>query len=425
MRERLFIFLFVCVSSLWSQRLSEKRVGRQVQKIEAFQKAHVAISISPLEGATPMAQYQAAHYMTPASNTKLLTFLGASQQFKELPAVSYFKEKDSIIHFKSTGYPLLFHPFYKDTILDAFFNQKGLWNYHVNKDSPKPHGSGWAWDDYSYYYAAETSVFPIYGNTLQAQIDAKELKMSPSFFASKTILDSLGKAFKRAYDRNTFHFNPAAWTAGDTLYRPFITSDSLFVKLLEHEIGQPVQVADGNSAEPQWNFLYTAAEETLYSALLQDSDNGIAEALLLMISQKNFNGMTPEKAIALLLDQWKPWLPDPIAWVDGSGISRYNMITPRTVVRVLQKIHETVGWQIIESYFPKGATSGTLKKYSNTALYAKTGTLRHNHNLSGYWVHPKGETFVFSIMVNHHTASTAEVREGIGTLLEWFERKLR
>ena len=78
MRERLFIFLFVCVSSLWSQRLSEKRVGRQVQKIEAFQNAHVAISISPLEGATPMAQYQAAHYMTPASNTKLLTFLGAS-----------------------------------------------------------------------------------------------------------------------------------------------------------------------------------------------------------------------------------------------------------------------------------------------------------------------------------------------------------
>ena len=106
-------------------------------------------------------------------------------------------------------------------------------------------------------------------------------------------------------------------------------------------------------------------------------------------------------------------------------IAGHKGMVGSALVRVLQKIHETVGWQTIESYFPKGATSGTLKKYSNTALYAKTGTLRHNHNLSGYWVHPKGKTYVFSIMVNHHTASTAEVREGIGTLLEWFERKLR
>jgi D-alanyl-D-alanine carboxypeptidase/D-alanyl-D-alanine-endopeptidase (penicillin-binding protein 4) len=100
------------------------------------------------------------------------------------------------------------------------------------------------------------------------------------------------------------------------------------------------------------------------------------------------------------------------------------MVTPRTLVGVLQKTYETVGWETIQDYFPQGASSGTLKKYDNAFVFAKTGTLRHNHNLSGYLVHPKGTTYVFSIMVNHHTASTEEVRSGIGTLLKWFEDKL-
>jgi D-alanyl-D-alanine carboxypeptidase/D-alanyl-D-alanine-endopeptidase (penicillin-binding protein 4) len=59
------------------------------------------------------------------------------------------------------------------------------------------------------------------------------------------------------------------------------------------------------------------------------------------------------------------------------------------------------------------------------AVYAKTGTLRHNHNLSGYLVLSEEEIYAFSIMVNHHTATTDEIRAGIGSLLEWFEKKLR
>ena len=159
--------------------------------------------------------------------------------------------------------------------------------------------------------------------------------------------------------------------------------------------------------------------------MLQNSDNGIAEALLNMISLQNFNTMHPEKAIVLLLEQWNSWLPDPIEWVDGSGVSRYNMVTPRTLVSVLQKIHQTLDWQTLQRYFPQGATSGTLKKYSNMSVYAKTGTLRHNHNLSGYLVLSEEEIYAFSIMVNHHTATTDEIRAGIGSLLEWFEKKLR
>ena len=425
MKSRLFVFLFLGYSVLWGQNFSEKRILRQLQKIEAFENAHIGISILPLEDSKPIASYQASKYMTPASNTKLLTFLGAYEQFDKLPALTYALESDSIIHFKSTGYPLLFHPFYKDTILDSFFNQKAFWNYHTSKIAPRPMGAGWAWDDYSYYYAAERSTFPIYGNVVEAKFIAQAIQTVPAFFESHTVLDSSAKAYSRIRKQNQFQYNPTKWIPGDTLYHPFITSDSLFVKLLSKQTNQKIEMFSDSTPQLKWNFLHTGQEKTLYKALLQDSDNGIAEALLLMISQQNFNTMQPEKAIELLLQQWEPWLVDPIEWVDGSGISRYNMITPRTLVEVLKKIHQKVGWDTIKDYFSKGASLDVSKEDPSAVIYAKTGTLRHNFNLSGYLVLPKGKVYAFSIMVNHHNTSTAEVRKGIGVLLKWFERRLR
>jgi len=419
----LCLFLF-CSSLLWGQQISSKRIARQIKKIPAFQKAHVAISISALGDQKTAASYQGAHYMTPASNVKLLTFLAARQQFKKLPAVYYFKENDSLIHFKASGYPLLFHPFYPETTLASFFSQSANFIYHTPSITPAPLGKGWAWDDYPYYYATERSAFPIYGNALQATFKDNALQLTPSFFEQKGVIDSLGPKFKRLYSANTFSYNLSQWQKNDTLTRPFITSDSLFVKLLSRHTGSEVLVADQTHEELPWEKLNANQEGPLYKALLQDSDNGIAEALLLMIGENLFKEMDSQRAIDSILVSWKPWLKDPIQWVDGSGVSRYNMVTPRTLVGVLQKIHETVGWETIQDYFPQGANSGTLKKYGNASVYAKTGTLRHNHNLSGYLVHPKGTTYVFSIMVNHHTASTEEVRSGIGNLIKWFEDKL-
>ena len=419
----LCLFLF-CSSLVCGQQISSKRIARQINKIPAFQKAHVAISISALGDQKQAASYQGAHYMTPASNVKLLTFLAAKQQFNKLPAVYYYKGNDRLIHFKASGYPLLLHPFYPETTLNSFFSQEASFIYHPPSITPNPLGEGWAWDDYPYYYASERSAFPIYGNALQVTLKDNTLKLTPSFFEQKAVIDSLGPKFKRLQGVNQFSYNPSLWQKNDTLTRPFITSDSLFIKLLSRHIGNDVILADLGGEELPWEELKANQEGPLYKALLQDSDNGIAEALLLMIGENLFKEMDSQRAIDSILVSWKPWLKDPIQWVDGSGVSRYNMVTPRTLVGVLQKIHETVGWETIQNYFPQGASSGTLKKYANASVYAKTGTLRHNHNLSGYLVHPKGTTYVFSIMVNHHTASTEEVRSGIETLLKWFEGKL-
>jgi len=65
------------------------------------------------------------------------------------------------------------------------------------------------------------------------------------------------------------------------------------------------------------------------------------------------------------------------------------------------------------------------KEYDLKNVYAKTGTLRHNHNLSGYLVSSEENIYVFSIMVNHHTSSKNEVRNAISQLLYKFQKRLK
>ena len=395
-----------------------------LKKIPAFEQAHIALSVEPLNASKPNAFYQGENYMTPASNVKLMTFLAAIQHFDSLPAI-YYKEKDSIMHFKATGYPLLFHPFYPDPELASFFNQNYYWKYHAPKSKLNAHGHGWSWDDYPYYYAAESSPFPIFGNTTQIFIAPNSTRMIPKPLEKHMALDTLKQLFHRERSKNRFYLNPQMLNERDTLHLPFITSDSLFTHLLQNRTQYPVKLLENSNTPPNWDILYSKQEALIYKALLQDSDNGVAEALLNMISQTTFNEMNIQKTIDNLKIHWSQWLPDPIEWIDGSGVSRYNMITPRTLIAVLKKIYQEAGLESIKKYFPKSASSGTLKDYTLREVYAKTGTLRHNHNLSGYWISDRGNVYIFSIMANHFTTTTDEIREGISELLRQFQKKLK
>ncbi len=423
MRWPITLFILLMGISLSGQHFSNRKIKRILKKIPAFEQAHIALSVEALNISKPKAFYQGGYYMTPASNVKLLTFLAAIQNFDSLPSL-YFKKKDSIMHFKATGYPLLFHPFYPDPELALFFDQKYYWKYHAPKSRLHAHGQGWSWDDYRYYYAAENSPFPIYGNTTQVFVTSNRTRMKPDFLEKNITLDTLGPKLYRERSKNSFYLNPQSLEQNDTLYHPFITSDSLFIEILNGHTKYPIKLVQDSISN--WNLLYSSQKKLLYKGLLQDSDNGIAEALLTMISQKTFGEMNIQKTIDTLKTKWNSWLPDPIEWVDGSGVSRYNMITPRTLIAVLKKIHHKVGLETIKDYFAKNNTSGTLTDtdYQLTKVYAKTGTLRHNHNLSGYWISSKGKIYVFSIMVNHFTQPTSEIRKGITQLLKQFQKKL-
>ena len=81
--------------------------------------------------------------------------------------------------------------------------------------------------------------------------------------------------------------------------------------------------------------------------------------------------------------------------------------------------------KMIEKLFPKSDNLNTSSPYSNlSGVFAKTGSLRQNHNLSGYILKKSGEILFFSIMVNHYADSKIEIQKGITQLLKKVKKKL-
>ncbi len=79
--------------------------------------------------------------------------------------------------------------------------------------------------------------------------------------------------------------------------------------------------------------------------MLQVSDNMFAEQIMLMCASQldvNNAGAEIKQSIEYVKKQFLADLPDEPIWEDGSGLSRYNLFTPRSVVKVLQKIYDKV-----------------------------------------------------------------------------------
>ncbi len=69
--------------------------------------------------------------------------------------------------------------------------------------------------------------------------------------------------------------------------------------------------------------------------------------------------MNDEKIIDTLLKTDLKDLPQKPRWVDGSGLSRYNLFTPKDFVFILNKMKNEFGIERIKIIFPTGGR-GTL-----------------------------------------------------------------
>ena len=54
-------------------------------------------------------------------------------------------------------------------------------------------------------------------------------------------------------------------------------------------------------------------------------------------------------------------------------------------------------------------------------VWGKTGTLKNNHNYSGYITTDRGRLYVFSIMINHFTEDINVIKETISDFLKYIK----
>ena len=94
--------------------------------------------------------------------------------------------------------------------------------------------------------------------------------------------------------------------------------------------------------------------------MMHTSNNLIAEQLLIMISEKMTDTMSTEIAIDHARNNLFKGLPDEFQWVDGSGLSRYNMNTPANLATILKRLLDEKGEAWVSTIFPTAGKHGTL-----------------------------------------------------------------
>lgn len=410
--KTIFILLIIILLTSCGTTHKIKRNFKKDNKVTSFFKGFVLYNPKTKK---EIINYNGAKYFTPASNTKLFTFYTAYKTLKDsVSSLAYYKTQDSLI-IKGTADPSLLYGFDSSKIIDFLKNETDsiyLLDEYIDE---APYGSGWAWDDYQYYYMPEKNLFPIYGNIVTFSL-ADSLQVNPSFFKQQIkVLDSTYST--RELSKNIFYVQRGNTQENEV---PFITSNQLTAKLLGEFIQKNITVIP-TSEKYKFEILKGVRSNNLYKQMLVVSDNFIAEQLMLQVAKQVANSYNVKLAIEYSLTNYLQNLPQKPRWVDGSGLSRYNLFTPSDFIFLLEKMLNEIPKQQLLNYFPVGGESGTLENwYGNKKpfVYAKSGSLSNNYNLSGYLITKKGTLLIFSYMNNHYQIETSKVKSDMERTLK-------
>jgi len=126
--------------------------------------------------------------------------------------------------------------------------------------------------------------------------------------------------------------------------------------------------------------------------------------------------------------------PGETVFADGSGLSRDDLVTPETLVKLLIHMASGPSFDVFRDSLPVAGVDGTLAdRFKGTRLkgriYAKTGTLEGVNALSGYMDLPSGKRLAFSIIGNSHPLEEAQAETTLDhiamAIYDWFSRRGR
>ncbi len=156
------------------------------------------------------------------------------------------------------------------------------------------------------------------------------------------------------------------------------------------------------------------------------SDNFLAESLYILAGAEVFGKGSYNASYQAEANLWKSLkVPDTeVVSIDGSGLSRRNLITPHAFVELLIEMKDE---ELFVSSLPLSGIDGTMryrltKNGMAKRVQAKTGTLTGVSSLSGYVVKNNGQPVAFSIIVNNYACSTGTIRAKIDDIVEVFAR---
>lgn len=419
--ENWFKLLFVIASiAMLLSACSVRQAQKNLLTSEAVKGAHIGIAIYNDTKGKWLTKYQSDHYFTPASNTKILaTYLGLQFLGDSLPGWKMAETADSIFLLPQ-GDPSFMHPeFSYQPVVDIIRNTNKQVAIIVEKkeDRFERFGDGWSWNDYAADYQPERARMPIFGNVVHFYQDQKSLQIKPSYFFSQQTLPNgpvVGKDWTRAKNENKFSLTGQNNTRR-YFQLPFVYDSKQVISILQDSIKKNIATLS-NVPAISFSTLKTVPTDSILKIMMFRSDNFYADQIVLMASEQLLGRMDD----AALIDSAKKLffsnLPQRMRWVDGSGLSRYNLNTPENYVAILKQMQTKFGEGRVKNIFEKGGEGTIAAYYKNFpgTIYAKTGTLGGQVALSGFIFTPKKQKLYFSVLVaNHMSQTSAQVRRAV------------
>ena len=431
--------LAACAGSRRSERYFRKRLKPDIEASPVFSRAFTGFHLIDAATGRELCSVNADRYFIPASNTKILTLATCLKVLGDsIPGVRYTRYEEisdtaplvqTTISFRGTGDPTFLHPAFQawQPVHRMLLSADHLEFDHSHMKEAR-FGPGWSWDDFGDAYSAERASMPVYGNLIRLRLDSKRWLTEPGYFQSFLKASSFEDAaiwnygIHRDEASNTIFIPPdinlqtGAEITFPEGYQPDIPVFQAEQHLLTLIMGSldtadhPISGSEVLGLGKPLQVMFSTPVDTVYRRMMHQSDNFIAEQLLLVCSGVKFDTLKQAPLMAWTKDSLFAGLPDPPRWVDGSGLSRYNLASPRFLTGLLRKLYLEQPQERLFSLFPAGGVSGTIAEWyagpdGKPFVFAKTGSMSGVHCLSGYLKTKSGKILIFSFMHNNFTGS--------------------
>lgn len=410
-------------------------VNSAIRKADISRSALISVSVKDVSNSKTAFELNSNTPMTPASTQKLLTLLpslntlGKDYEFK----TQLYKNANNSLFIKLSADPYFTTGDLKGMIKELnghkIYSTKAFYIDDSIMDSNE-WGEGWQWDDDMNPLMSKFSSYNIDKNLVTVSVcptapgapaDITTSVFYPTAFMNNVITSNVTDVkFERKNYISPDVVDVTGTISHDLDVKIPVNSPRRYFILRLEDILRKQKVAyygDFNRLKlPKDTTLITEVKRPISQAqddILRESNNMVAETVFKVAGGK-FAKETG--SIAAAKDMFNDYYKnlgintDNINIVDGSGVSKNNLVTADFVSEVLVKVSKTPDFCDFKSHmaYPGCGTLTDRMLYFKDNLKAKTGTLSNISSIAGYITSKSGKTYAFCIMINDSKSKSSD-----------------
>jgi D-alanyl-D-alanine carboxypeptidase/D-alanyl-D-alanine-endopeptidase (penicillin-binding protein 4) len=451
-------------------------LGRSVQQLltdPAVDHANWAVLVRSLSDGATVFSLNAHKFLVPASNQKVLTSAAAAERLgwdyrytTRILATGPIKggtlEGDLVV--VGNGDPSI-NPRHEDRwgVFDRWADQLAGRGIRIvdgrligddNAFAEPGWGDGWAWDDIAFGYGAPVSALQYHENELEILVGpgmetgARAIISSSPLGSGMTIDHGVTTVAagsptritqQRVPGSNLLRLSGQVALDGPTrTVRAGVENPTLmYVNALREALGRHGIFVSGGTVDVDDLRTPPALDgatemlvdrspplSELVDVTLKWSRNLYAETLLYSLSPPDAPA-TAASGLRALQDTLGTWgvAADWYLPRDGSGLSRYDYLTPNALVSLLTHLwNDPRHKEMFRGTLPVAGVAGSIAdRLKGTAaegrVWAKTGSMSQVRSLAGYLQTQADEPMVFAILVNGFRVPASQIDEVVNNVL--------